>query len=161
MLSLAQSFLPFCACSTLVKGSDDSWYGNALYGLNLAPRVLGLFGQRVSSRKDSGVLDAIFSENEEFTWHCYLGDKSITSFHYPRSSPSTHLPLKKPVNSGCEIVMVLKQRKMTKRDFAPCAFLETSSLLSSSAKTLATVAREYVFDGVANYAWNYRMMDQN
>lgn len=71
MLSLAQSFLPFCACSTLVKGSDDSWYGNALYGLNLAPRVLGLFGQRVSSRRDSGVLDAIFSENVGFTWHCY------------------------------------------------------------------------------------------
>lgn len=38
---------PFCACSTLVKGSNDSGYENTY----LVPM---LFGQRVSSRRDSG-----------------------------------------------------------------------------------------------------------
>ena len=30
---------------------------------NLVPRVLGLFGQRVSARRDSGIIDSIFLEN--------------------------------------------------------------------------------------------------
>ena len=30
---------------------------------NLVPRVLGLFGQRVSARRDSGIMDSIFPEN--------------------------------------------------------------------------------------------------
>ena len=30
---------------------------------NLVPRVLGLFGQRVSARRDSGIIDSIFPEN--------------------------------------------------------------------------------------------------
>ena len=29
---------------------------------NLVPRVLGLFGQRVSARRDSGIMDSIFPE---------------------------------------------------------------------------------------------------
>ena len=30
---------------------------------NLIPRVLGLFGQRVSAQRDSGIMDSIFPEN--------------------------------------------------------------------------------------------------
>ena len=30
---------------------------------NLVPRVLGLFGQRVNARRDSGIIDCIFPEN--------------------------------------------------------------------------------------------------
>ena len=30
---------------------------------NLVPRVLGLFGRRVSPRRDSGIMDSIFPEN--------------------------------------------------------------------------------------------------
>ena len=30
---------------------------------NLVPRVLGLLGQRVSARRDSGIIDSIFPEN--------------------------------------------------------------------------------------------------
>ena len=30
---------------------------------NLVPRVLGLFGQRVSAQRDSGIIDSIFPEN--------------------------------------------------------------------------------------------------
>ena len=30
---------------------------------NLVPRVFGLFGQRVSTRRDSGIMDTIFPEN--------------------------------------------------------------------------------------------------
>ena len=30
---------------------------------NLVPRVLGLFGQRVNARRDSGIIDSIFPEN--------------------------------------------------------------------------------------------------
>ena len=30
---------------------------------NLVHRVLGLFGQRVSARRDSGIIDSIFPEN--------------------------------------------------------------------------------------------------
>ena len=30
---------------------------------NLVPRVFGLFGQRVSARRDSGIMDAVFPES--------------------------------------------------------------------------------------------------
>ena len=37
---------------------------------NLVPRVLGLFGQRVSAQRDSGIMDSIFPENVEFRSYC-------------------------------------------------------------------------------------------
>ena len=38
---------------------------NVVYSnnINLVPRVLGLLGQRVSARRDSGIIDSIFPEN--------------------------------------------------------------------------------------------------
>ena len=33
---------------------------------NLVPRVLGFFGQRVSARRDSGIMHSIFPENVIF-----------------------------------------------------------------------------------------------
>ena len=38
-------------------------FGGFVPVFNLVPRVFGLFGQRVSARKDSGIMDSIFPEN--------------------------------------------------------------------------------------------------
>ena len=42
------------------------------YQSNLVPRVLGLFGQRVSAGKGSGIMDSIFTRKREFRsyWAC-------------------------------------------------------------------------------------------
>ena len=74
---------------------------------NLVPRVLWLFGQRMSASRDSGVLEFCYRKISAVKqWKSLQGSqlKNLNFFEFPRVSTGAHPLTKRPEDSGYEIV---------------------------------------------------------
>ena len=78
----------------------------SLEELNLVPRVLWLFGQRVGASRDSGVLEFCYRKISAVKqWKSLQGSqsKNLNFFEFPRVSTGAHPLTKKPEDSEYEI----------------------------------------------------------